>query len=85
MRAASGLDGLFERLGRCLDAESARRIIELRIAPAVQERVDLLAERANEGRLSDSEQSEHEALIDAADFIAMLKLKAGKHLESIID
>jgi hypothetical protein len=70
-----------EPLSRRLDAESARRIIELRIEPAVQERVDLLAERANEGRLSDSERSEYEVLIDAADFISTLKLKARQHLD----
>ena len=84
MSATRGLDGLLEPLSRCLDAESARRIIELRIEPQVQERIDTLAESANEGTLSDSERSEYEALINAADFISILKLKARRHLDSII-
>lgn len=84
MRAANGLDGLLEPLSRCLDAESARRVVELQIDPPVQERIDALAERANEGALSDSERSEYEALINAADFISILKLKARQQLDSII-
>jgi hypothetical protein len=55
--------------------------IPLFIDPAVQERIDILAERANEGALSDSERSEYEALINAADFVSVLKLKARRHLD----
>jgi hypothetical protein len=84
MSAAGGLDGLLEPLSRCLDAESARRVVDLQIDPPVQERIDTLAERANEGTLSDSERSEYEALINAADFISILKLKACLYLESAI-
>jgi hypothetical protein len=84
MNAASGLDGLLEPLSRCLDAESARRIVDLQIDPPVQEWIDALAERANEGKLSDSERSEYEALINAADFISILKLKARQQLDSAI-
>ena len=84
MSAASGLDGLLEPLSRCLDSESARRIVDLQVDPPVQERMDTLAERANEGTLSDSERSEYEALINAADFISILKLKARQYLNSAI-
>ena len=84
MSAASGLDGLLEPLSRCLDAESARRIVDLQVDPPVQERMDILAEGANEGTLSDTERSEYEALINAADFISILKLKAQLYLASQI-
>jgi hypothetical protein len=82
MSAAAGLDGLLEPLSRCLDMESARRLVELRVAAPVQERIDALAERANEGTLSDDERLEYEALINAADFISILKLKARQQLAS---
>ena len=82
--ASSGLDGLLEPLSRCLDAESARRVVDLQVEPPVQERIDTLAERANEGTLSDIEESEYEALINAADFISVLKLKARLYLDSKI-
>jgi hypothetical protein len=47
MSAASVLDQFLDPLSRCLDAESARRILALSVSPAVQERVDMLAERAD--------------------------------------
>ena len=81
MSAASGLDGLLEPLSRCLDPESARRVVDFQVDRPVQERMDALAERANEGTFSESECSEHEALINAADFISILKLKARLHLD----
>ena len=84
MGAAIGLDGLLEPLSRCLDIASARRVVDLQVAQPVQERIDALAERANEGALSDGERSEYEALINAADFISILKLKARLHLASKI-
>jgi hypothetical protein len=84
MSAASGLDGLLEPLSRCFDTESARRIVDLQVDPPVQERMDILAEGANEGTLSDNERSEYEALVNAADFISILKLKAQLYLASQI-
>jgi len=83
MGAATGLDGLLDPLSRCLDAESARRLVEFRVDLPVQERIDTLAERANDGKLSSDEQTEYEALINAADFISILKLKARRHLDRI--
>jgi hypothetical protein len=79
---ATALDGLLDPLGRCLDAESAQRIIALRVAAPVQERIDTLAERANNGVLTEDERTEYEALINAADFISILKLKARENLPS---
>jgi len=82
MSVTTVLDGLLDPLSRCLDAESARRLVELRVAPPVQERIDALAERANEGLLTDDERAEYEALINTADFISILKRKASRHLDS---
>lgn len=84
MSAGNGLDGLLEPLSRCLDIESARRIADFQVDPPVQERIDTLAEDANEGSLSDRERDEYEAPIDAADFISILKLKAWLYLDSAI-
>jgi hypothetical protein len=83
MAATPTLHGLLDPLSRCLDAESARRIVAFRVDPPVQQRIDALGERANEGILSAAEQEEYEALINAADFIAILKLKVRRHLDQI--
>ena len=80
MGAITALDGLLDPLSRCLDAESAQRILALRVAAPVQERIDALAERANDGVLSEEERAEYEALINATDFISILKLKARENL-----
>jgi hypothetical protein len=82
MSAPALLDQLLDPFTQCLDAESAQRVIEFGIAPAVQQRVSTLAERANEGVLTEDERIDYEALINAADFIAILKLKAQRRLTS---
>jgi hypothetical protein len=51
------------------------RIVNFRIDPSVQERLCTLGELANEGSLSLDEREEYEGLIDAADFVSMLKLQ----------
>ena len=83
MSATTALDGLLDPLSRCLDAESARRVVELRVAPSVQQRIDTLAERANDGVLTSDQAAEYEALINAADFVSILKIKARQHLRPI--
>jgi hypothetical protein len=79
---ASVLDSLLDPLSRCLDTESARRVAEFRVAPVVQERIDTLAGQANEGHLTEDERAEYEAILNAADFISILKLKARRNLKS---
>lgn len=76
------LDEVLDPFTQCLDAASAQRVIEFGIAPQVQERVNELANRASEGSLTASERVDYEALINAADFIAILKLKAKRRLVS---
>ncbi len=43
----------------------------------------MLGQRENEGHLNASERSEYEAVINAPDFIAILKLKARRRLDQI--
>ena len=76
------LDQILDPFTQCLDAASAQRVVEFGLAPAVQQRVDALAERANEGVLTEDERADYEALINAADFIAILKLKVQRRLTS---
>src|SRR6266566_5595441 len=82
LAVVEALDGLLEPLSRCLDTESAQRVADFRVDPALQARIDVLAERANNGVLTDDERAEYEAFVDAADFISILKLKAQQQLKS---
>ena len=76
------LDDLLDPLSHCLDAESARRLSEFRVEPAVEKKIRVFAERANEGLLTDEELLNYEAIINTADIISILKLKAKRNLES---
>jgi hypothetical protein len=60
MDAANRLDGLLDPLSRCFDPESARRLVDFRVDPPVHERIDTLAEQANEGTLNPDELAEYE-------------------------
>lgn len=79
---ATAMDSLLDPLSRCLDAESAQRVAEFRIDPVVQARIDILAQRANDGVLNEEERAEYEAYTNAADFISILKLKTRRQLNS---
>ena len=78
------INDLLDPFTQCLDAESAQRVVEFGVTPSVQERIDALAERANEGLLTEQERADYDALINAADFISILKLKARRRLTSSI-
>jgi hypothetical protein len=81
MIGAVELDTLLEPLSLCLNAESARRLMAYHIDDSVHARIETLAERANEGSLNPEERAEYETLVNAADFIAILKLKARRRLD----
>jgi hypothetical protein len=70
------LDRLLDPLGRMLTPEVARNLVKLRFDPKAQTRIDKLARRCNEGRLSEEERREYEIYVHAIDFIAILQAKA---------
>jgi hypothetical protein len=76
------MDRLLEPFSRCLNREAAERILQFQVDQDVQTRIDELAERANEGALTPEERSEYQDYVDAADMIAIFKLKARRLLQS---
>jgi hypothetical protein len=74
--AVTAMDRMLEQLSDCLNAESAQRIVDLRIDPDTQTRVEVLAESANQGLLSEEDRDEYRTYIEITDLIAILKLKA---------
>ncbi len=65
-----------EPLAGCLTPEVAAKVADLRADNAVQERIDYLAERSNDGTLSDEEREEYAGYLHAIDVIAILQAKA---------
>jgi hypothetical protein len=66
----------------CLNLESASAILDLPPNPRVQSRVDLLAEKCNQGTVTPDERSEYDALIWADHFVGILQAKAEHYLKT---
>ena len=73
-------DRLLESAAQCLDAESVRALAQLTLDGAAKARLDLLAQKANEGQLTAAEASEYDRFIELEDIIATLRLKAERQL-----
>ena len=76
MNATSILDRFLEPVTQLLPPDTARQILDLRIDPQLQSRLDVLAEKANQGTLSAEEHEEYEEYVEGLDLIAVFKLKA---------
>jgi hypothetical protein len=75
------LDELLEPVGACFTPEVARRLIDLRASSSVQKRIEELARKSEQGKLSKPEQEEYDALVSAGNFIAILQSKARRLLK----
>ena len=70
------LSKLLDPVGEMMPVEFARKLATLRATPEVQAKIDDLADKANEGDLTDQERAEYAAYIDAIDVISILQAKA---------
>ncbi len=59
-----------------LSVEQLRQLSELQADPSLAERIQELAEKANEGNLTNSETAEYEAYIEANNLLAILRAEA---------
>ena len=69
IHAAHFMDRVLDSLAACLNREASMSIIALRIDPEIQARVEVLAERANEGTLTPDERAEYLSYVEAADLL----------------
>jgi hypothetical protein len=75
------LDRLVEPVVRTFTPDVARALVELRADPDVQARMDQLARKCNEGRLTPDEREEYDTSIRFGNFIAILQAKARAFLK----
>jgi hypothetical protein len=80
---ATTLNALMAPVTDCLDAKALRALSELRASPEASERMEWLAERANEGQLTAGERAEYESCIQFANFLGVLQTKARKKLGAV--
>jgi hypothetical protein len=74
------LELLLQPMADSFSVEFARRLVDLRAAPDVQQRLEQLAEKANEGTLTVEEHTEYKAFIDSSTMIAIMQAKARRFL-----
>lgn len=77
------LHQLLTPLGDCLTPEVARQVVDLRASPAVQARLDELANKCTEGQLTAAERAEYEAVVAAIEFISVLQAQARRLLRQL--
>jgi len=77
-----GVDNsLLESVAKCLDAESVRALGTVQLSGAAKSRLELLAQKANEGQLTADEAREYDRFIELGDIIATLRLKAERQMQ----
>jgi hypothetical protein len=83
MPADSGqiaLERVLAAVGQCLDRQSAESLLRLRANTEMQGRIEELADKCTEGRLTPEERDEYEAMIRVGNFVAILQAKARRLL-----
>ena len=70
------LDRVIEPLTECLTPEAARKIVAIRADVQTQARVDELADKANEGQLTDKERAEYDGYLAWFHVITILQARA---------
>ena len=83
MSTAAYLDRFLEPVTDAFTPEMARKFADIQTDPSLQVYVDKLAEKASLGTITAEEDAEYKAIIDAADLIAILQLKARRYLQNL--
>jgi len=78
---STALNQMLEPLSQTLSVEAAQAITALKISPALEARIQELADRSNEGLLTDQEQAEYRGYVEGAEILSLIKLKARRLLK----
>ncbi|MEX2091205.1 MAG: hypothetical protein WD971_00935 [Pirellulales bacterium] len=79
---SSAFDRATQPIFGILSPEQVHKIVDYHADQALQDRITQLADKANEGELSDEEQSEYEGYVHANRFVAVLQAQARRRLSS---
>lgn len=81
MATASSLDRMLDPVTACFTPQVAQKIVDLRLDPDLNARIEFLAEKANEGTLTVDEDDEYKDYVESGDMIALLQAKARRFLK----
>ncbi len=75
------IEQLITPVGQCLTPEVAERLVLLCAAPGLQQQVDVLADKANRGVLSEDERHDYEQYVSFSQFVTLLQIEARNLLD----
>ena len=81
MNAFASLDKLLDPARPCFTAETAANILQIEPDSERLPRMEALAAKANEGRLTREEETEYRSFISAGKMMSILKLQARLFLQ----
>ncbi len=73
-------DKMLDMAAECFDPTTLAALAKLRLSPKLVARVDRLAEKANEGLLTDRERAEYQSYIKTSELLTLLQLCARQKL-----
>ena len=76
------LDRLIDPLSECLTLDAARKIVALRADAASQQHIDDLADKANQGTLTEEEKAEYDRCLAAFHVITMMQARARRLIQA---
>ena len=79
-RGSTVLNEMLEPVSRSLGLKTARALAALRVNARTRARVEKLARKCNEGKLTADERAEYEAYVQASTLIGILQAKARRVL-----
>jgi peptidase E len=75
------LNELLDSLTHCFTPAVAQDVANLQYESHIQQKLEDLRQKANEGTLSPTERKEYESFVDAVDLISILKVKSRQLLQ----
>ena len=79
---APSLERLLEPVTKCMTPEALRQLVNLPADPALQERMDYLADKNTENQLTPEEREEYETFVHAIQVVSILQSEARRLLAS---
>lgn len=79
----NAMESMLSSVADTLDVSALRALVEMRASVEAAERMDWLAERANQGLLTEEERHEYHSAISFGNFLGLLQSKARLKLKSV--
>ena len=85
MPTTNYLSEFLDPVAQTFTPDVARKIADLRAGPKLQARIENLADKANEGKLTPEEDAEYKQFVQALDVFSIIQLKARRFLTESTD